>query len=138
MKKHFLFFSMVLMLFFAAVSCGQKQEKTTQEDPDADAIEAPAPSSDELIAEGKKLVDEGDCKACHHPINKVVGPSHTDVAKKYEFTDANVKMLAQKIIKGGKGNWGDVIVMNPHPDLSPEKAEKMARYVLSLDGEKEH
>lgn len=134
MKKQFLFYSTVVTLFFAA-SCGPKQEKA--EDPDADAYEAPGPSSDQLIADGKDLVNQGDCKACHHPINKIVGPAHTDVAKKYEFTDANVKMLADKIIKGGKGNWGET-VMNPHADLSKENAEKMVRYVLSLDGEKEH
>jgi cytochrome c len=48
-----------------------------------------------------------------------------------------VKMLAEKIIKGGQGVWGQ-IPMTPHPDVKQEDAEKMARYVLSLDGEKEH
>jgi cytochrome c len=43
-------------------------------------------------------------------------------------------MLAEKIINGGFGNWGE-IPMSPHPDLSKGDAEKMAMYVLSLDGE---
>jgi cytochrome c len=90
----------------------------------------------DAIAEGKALVDANDCKTCHHPVNKIIGPAHTDVAKKYEFTEANVKMLAKKIIEGGSGVWGE-IMMNPHPNLSQEDAEKMARYVLSLDGETE-
>ncbi|MFN8691090.1 MAG: c-type cytochrome, partial [Cyclobacteriaceae bacterium] len=72
-----------------------------------------------------------------HTVNKIIGPSHTDVAKKYEFTEANVKYLAEKIINGGSGVWGEV-VMTTHPDLSQADAEKMARYILSLDGEKEH
>ncbi|MFO7258766.1 MAG: c-type cytochrome [Bacteroidota bacterium] len=96
---------------------------------------APA-ATDGAIAEGQALVDANDCKTCHHPTNKIIGPAHTEVAKKYEFTEANVKMLAKKIIEGGSGVWGE-IMMNPHPNLSQEDAEKMARYVLSLDGETE-
>jgi len=46
-------------------------------------------------------------------------------------------MLADKIIKGGQGNWGQ-IPMTAHTDISQADAEMMARYVLSLDGEKEH
>lgn len=87
-----------------------------------------------LVQEGKVLVEASDCKTCHHATNKIIGPSHTDVAKKYEYTDANVSMLAQRIIAGGSGVWGQ-IPMNAHPDLSKEDAEKIARYVLSLDGE---
>lgn len=106
------------------------------EDTAAPAQEAPAAGGD-AIAEGKVLVDTNDCKTCHHPTNKIIGPAHTDVAKKYDFTEANVKLLAKKIIDGGSGVWGE-IMMNPHPSVSPADAEKMARYVLSLDGETEH
>ena len=92
------------------------------------------PDNAKLVAEGKALMDTQDCKTCHHPVNKSIGPAHTTVAEKYEYTDANVALLAQRIITGGSGTWGDV-PMNPHPDLSQEDAEKIARYVLSLDGE---
>ena len=119
----------------AAVSCGPKETKTTEEFVANESTEA-KPAVD-LIAQGEALVKASDCKTCHHPVNKIIGPSHTDVAKKYEFTEANVKMLAQKIISGGQGVWGE-IPMAAHADLSPENAESMARYVLSLDGEKEH
>ena len=90
----------------------------------------------DVIAQGEALVKASDCKTCHHLVNKIIGPSHTDVAKKYEFNKANVDLLAQKIIKGGVGAWGEV-PMSPHADISQADAEKMARYVLSLDGEKE-
>ena len=100
------------------------------------AVEKPAAGAD-VIAVGEALVKANDCKTCHHPVNKIIGPAHTDVAKKYDFTAANVKILADKIIKGGVGVWGE-IPMNGHPDLNQADAEKMARYVLSLDGEKEH
>ncbi|WKZ58078.1 MAG: cytochrome c class I [Cyclobacteriaceae bacterium] len=110
------------------MACGSKQETSEQQD------EPVQLSTSQLAAIGKILVDESDCKTCHHPTNKIIGPAHTDVAKKYEFNDENIKLLAKRIIEGGLGVWGE-IPMNAHPDLSQEDAEKMAIYVLSLDGE---
>lgn len=141
MKRILLFMTAICMTTLVMMSCGggaKKEEAKSEEDAydDYEIAEPTGPSSEDMIAEGKTLVDGSDCKTCHHPTNKIIGPSHTDVAKKYEFTEANVKMLAGKIIAGGSGNWGE-IVMNPHPTLSQGDAEKMARYVLSLDGEKE-
>lgn len=118
------------------VACGGKKE-TNSEEYVANETTSAAPAAADVIAQGEALVKASDCKTCHHPINKIIGPSHTDVAKKYDFTEANVKMLADKIMKGGSGNWGQ-IPMAAHADLSQDDAEKMARYVLSLDGEKEH
>ncbi len=86
----------------------------------------------ESIEQGKVLLNASDCNTCHHQNNRIVGPSHTDVAKKYETTKANVKLLADRIIKGSSGVWGD-IPMNSHTDLSQEDAEKMIRFILSLD-----
>jgi cytochrome c len=132
--------------FFVAIglsalvfACGSKPETQstgedygTPEQESANAITGP-----DIIAQGEALVKASDCKTCHHATNKIIGPSHTDVAKKYDFTAANVTYLAGKIKTGGAGVWGET-PMNAHPDLSDADAEKMARYVLSLDGEKEH
>ena len=126
----------IIMTMAIAVACGGKKENTNSEEYAAQEDKPQAATSDQ-VAEGKTLVDGGDCKTCHHPTNKIIGPSHTDVAKKYEFTQANVKLLANKIIQGGQGVWGE-IPMTAHPDINVIDAEKMARYVLSLDGEKEH
>ena len=117
------------------IACGPKEKKSTEEFNVNESTES-KPAVD-LIAQGEALVKASDCKTCHHATNKIIGPSHTDVAKKYEFTQANVTLLAGKIISGGTGVWGQ-IPMTPHPDISQIDAEKMARYVLSLDGEKEH
>lgn len=92
------------------------------------------PDNAKLVEEGKALMDTQDCKTCHHATNKGIGPAHKAVAEKYDYTDDNVSMLAKRIIEGGSGNWGET-PMNPHPDLSKDDAEKIARYVLSLDGE---
>lgn len=133
---NYLFFAFALSLTFYA--CGSKKEATNKEDYGAPSEEAAAPvTAADAITQGESLVKANDCKTCHHSVNKIIGPSHTDVAKKYEFTKANVEYLAGKIMKGGSGVWGEVL-MSAHPDLSKADAEKMARYVLSLDGETEH
>jgi cytochrome c len=141
MKK--LFYSIVIIgsITVGLTSCGgakkeeAKEEEKTEEGFEDEIAEPKEASADDLIKQGQTLVDASDCKTCHHPTNKIVGPSHTDVAKKYEFTKANVTMLAGKIKNGGAGVWGE-IPMAAHADLSQGDAEKMAMYVLSLDGEK--
>jgi len=141
MKK--LFYSIVIIgsITVGLTSCGgakkeeAKEEEQTEEALEDETAEPEKASSDDLIKQGQALVDASDCKTCHHPTNKIVGPSHTDVAKKYEFTKANITLLAGKIKNGGSGVWGE-IPMSPHADLSMGDAEKMAMYVLSLDGEK--
>jgi cytochrome c len=135
MKKLVVMAAMV----FALQSCGSKTETKNEEDygtPEASTA-TPEVSAADIIAQGQSLVKASDCKTCHHETNKLVGPPHMDVAKKYDFTAANVALLAEKIIKGGSGVWGQ-IPMSPHPDIAQGDAEKMARYVLSLDGETEH
>ena len=127
----------VMMAAGLLIGCGGKKEGANTEEYVANESKAEAPASVDVIAQGEALVKGSDCKTCHHTVNKIIGPAHTDVAKKYDFTETNVKMLADKIIKGGVGVWGEV-PMNAHPDVNQADAEKMARYVLSLDGEKEH
>jgi len=134
MKKIYLTLAAALAL--TAFSCSQK-EKKSGEDYGTPTEEVTTPPAADPIAQGESLVKANDCKTCHHKTNKIIGPPHLDVAKKYEFTEANVKMLADKIIKGGQGTWGQ-IPMAAHTDVSQADAEMMARYVLSLDGEKEH
>lgn len=129
--------ALVVVATVVVISCSSKKETAAGEDYGTPTESSEPAVKVDLIAQGESLVKASDCKTCHHAVNKIIGPSHTDVAKKYEFTEANVKMLAEKIIKGGSGVWGE-IPMAPHADISQVDAEKMARYVLSLDGETEH
>jgi cytochrome c len=138
MKKLFVLIALIGIASVTFTSCGSKKEEAKETEEDAyaehESAEPVKDSSADLIAQGQVLVDGSDCKTCHHPTNKIIGPSHTDVAKKYEFTKANVGLLASKIVNGGSGVWGE-IPMSPHAGLSTADAEKMAMYVLSLDGE---
>lgn len=135
--KKITFCASVVVMGVLIASCGEKKEAKNSEEYVANETATEAPAAMDPIAMGEALVKKSDCKTCHHPTNKLIGPPHLEVAKKYEFTKANVEMLAQKIIKGGTGVWGQ-IPMSPHTDLSQADAERMARYVLSMDGEKEH
>jgi cytochrome c len=134
MKK--LIYPIIIIVF---ASCGGKKENVQTEEFASEA-DKPKASSATQIAEGEALIKASDCKTCHHATNKIIGPAHLDVAKKYDFTEANVKLLAGRIITGvetGKGVWGE-IPMTAHVGMTQVDAEKMARYVLSLDGETEH
>jgi len=133
MKTIFSIFAIALIL----TACGSKKTETEKEDFGApDESTSASSGGADAIAQGEALVKASDCKTCHAKDQKIIGPSHMDVAKKYDFTEANVKTLAGKIITGGSGVWGEV-PMTAH-DIPQDQAEKMARYVLSLDGEKEH
>lgn len=81
--------------------------------------------------EGEKLIAKSDCIGCHNKVQKVIGPAYVDIAKKYPLNDENVNHLADKIISGGKGVWGEV-PMTPHANMSKEEAKEMVTYILSL------
>ena len=80
---------------------------------------------------GKTLINGSDCISCHKEKEKSIGPSYFDIAEKYAGNLKAPDMLANKIINGGSGNWGE-IAMAAHPDLSLTDAKQMAEYILSL------
>jgi len=81
--------------------------------------------------DGQALIAKSDCLVCHKLHEKAIGPAYDLVAKKYEPTDANITMLAGKVIKGGTGVWG-AMPMTPHADLALEDAKAMVKYILSV------
>ncbi len=119
----------VTSVFVASLSAFKPEPKTEP----AVTINAPAiPKIATMqMSGGELLINKSDCIGCHHKINKLIGPSYTDIAKKYPNTDKNQLLLADKIIKGGSGVWGK-IPMTPHPKISPSDAKLMAKYILSL------
>src|SRR5690606_32790341 len=68
---------------------------------------------------GKALMDASDCKSCHLVDQKSAGPSYADIAKRYKNNPDAVNLLADKIIRGGSGQWG-TIEMAAHPQISVE------------------
>ncbi len=80
-------------------------------------------------ADEEALAKSKNCLACHAVDKKVVGPSYKDVAKKYTAKDE--AMLAEKVIKGGKGVWGPV-PMPANTSVTPDEANKLVKWILSL------
>ncbi len=115
----------------ALFACGGNKESKSGDATATASTSTSSLSDNPDYQKGLALVGKSDCLTCHKVNEKNIGPAYKDVAAKYENTDANVKMLAEKIIKGGSGNWG-AIPMTPHPALSQEDAEALAKYVLLL------
>lgn len=130
MKKYFV--TAALLAVIAACNNSGSESGTS----DSSSTEAPAASSNDLSSnpdyqKGLALVASNDCLTCHKVDEKVTGPAYRDVANKFENTPENVSMLAQKVINGSVGDWGQV-AMTPHPALSQADAEQMVKYILLL------
>ncbi len=80
---------------------------------------------------GKAAAIRLGCNACHADKRKIVGPSYTDIAKKYDYTDKNHQYLTDRIIKGGSGVWGD-IPMTAYPHLSDTELNDVVDYIFTL------
>ena len=113
------------LIVFAACS-KEKKEYEASIPTDVNSTEMTTPQAK---PEGLVLIESADCLSCHKNDSKLVGPSYNDIAAKYGETDK--AYLAQKIIDGGKGVWGEM-PMAPHPGLSKEQATKMVEYILTL------
>lgn len=94
-----------------------------------------------LLANGLAQADEAlakskNCLACHTVDKKVVGPAYKDIAKRYAGQKGVDAMLAEKIVKGGKGAWkkelGAEIPMPPNPTVKPDEANRLAKWILGL------
>jgi cytochrome c len=83
----------------------------------------------------EKLYSTLDCKACHTVDTKSIGPALKEISKRYAGKEGVDQTLADKIIKGGSGNWGSY-PMPPHIDLPANDALEIARYILSLGEQK--
>ena len=81
---------------------------------------------------GRQLTQTLDCKSCHKEADKSIGPAFVLVARKYHDDPKAANYLAQKIIRGGSGVWGDV-AMSAHPSLSGDDVDQIVTYILSLD-----
>ncbi len=91
-------------------------------------------ASDEWItfSKGKSLIDGSDCLSCHRVDVKSIGPSYMEVAKKYKGDPKGQAIIADRIINGSVGYWGEH-AMSAHPNLSKRDAAAMIEYIMSLN-----
>lgn len=76
------------------------------------------------------LMSKSDCKVCHQPNTKSVGPSFADVSNKYKGQNSALEKLVKKVREGGSGVWGEV-AMAAHPALPVADAEVIVKYILN-------
>jgi cytochrome c len=77
-----------------------------------------------------ELARSNNCVACHHLERKMIGPSFKAIAARYAGDDNAAKVLSEKVIKGGGGNWGPM-AMPAQASVSPENAEILVKWILS-------
>ena len=124
MKKIFVIFGATV--FFMASFTAVKSETEPAVNINVPTI---AKNSPMQMTGGELLINKSDCIGCHHKINKLIGPSYTEIAKKYPNNEKNITMLANKVIKGGSGVWGK-IPMSAHPKIAANDAKLMVKYIL--------
>jgi cytochrome c len=132
MKKSFIIFGLAL----AISACGNnKSNNSSGTDSTVTTTTTSSSTQNTSVAVkdtlGEALIQKNDCLTCHKLDQKIIGPAYVDVANKYTASPAVIDTLANKIIKGGSGNWGN-IAMSPHPNLSMTDAQDMVKYILSL------
>ncbi|RZK64545.1 MAG: c-type cytochrome [Pedobacter sp.] len=124
MKKTFLGLGAIVILMASFSSADLEKEKMV-------VATASSTNHEFQMSAGEKLINKSDCIGCHNKVNKIIGPSYTEIAKKYPATEKNINYLADKIIKGGTGVWG-TMPMTAHSTLKPADAKLMVKYILSL------
>lgn len=129
MKKKLITISIITLLAACGGNTATKDDsKTTTANNETAKTDI---SSNPDYEKGLDLIGKNDCLTCHKISEKLIGPAYQEVANKYENTPANVTMLAEKIIKGGTGVWGQT-AMTAHAQLSQADAEQMVKYILLL------
>lgn len=79
----------------------------------------------------QELAQKKACMGCHGIDNKIVGPAYKDVAKKYKGQKGVEAQLVQKVLKGGKGSWGE-IPMPANTQVNEAEAKQLVSWILSL------
>lgn len=80
-------------------------------------------------ADATALQAKYSCGSCHAVANKLVGPSYTDVAKKYKGDASAPAKLAAKVKTGGSGVWG-AIPMPPN-NVPDADLKNLVEWILS-------
>lgn len=83
------------------------------------------------VLASEELAKSKGCLVCHAVDAKLLGPSYKEVAKKYAGQADAESKLADKVVKGGSGVWGN-IPMPPNTRVTPEEAKQLVHWILNL------
>ena len=89
-----------------------------------------AASASGHAAEAPQSLTYHRCYVCHSDQEILVGPAFAAVAASYRGQSGAVTKIANDIRTGIRngGPWH----MPPHPEITPDDARAMARYIMSL------
>jgi cytochrome c len=94
-------------------------------------------SGPEAVAqqEGAQLVDDARCYICRQMQAPLLGPPYIAIAARHApRKEVMAEVLAQKIVRGGGGNWG-LVPMVPNQRVTIDEARVMSAWILSLADE---
>ena len=77
-----------------------------------------------------ELAQKKNCMTCHKVDQKLIGPAFKDIAAKYAGQKDAADRLAQKVVKGGVGTWGQ-LPMPANPQVNEAEAKALAAWVLT-------
>jgi cytochrome c len=77
------------------------------------------------------LAEKHLCLSCHRVDSKLVGPAYKDVAAKYKGDATALDELVAKVMKGGKGVWGQT-PMPANKDVPEADVRTIVTWVMSL------
>lgn len=84
-------------------------------------------------AAARVFLNKHSCNACHEVDELRIGPTYRDVAIRYAYEpEKDADWLAEKIIRGGAGSWGNVPMIS-NPNLTDTEARSIARWILALE-----
>jgi cytochrome c len=86
-------------------------------------------AADEDDATGLVALRTSNCFNCHGFDNKVIGPSFSEINKRYKPTAANMALLEKRIKNGSTGVWGKT-PMPTHPELSDAQIKNMMQWIM--------
>lgn len=87
----------------------------------------------ETMTDIPALLKQRRCYSCHDMSQSLIGPPYQAIAARHGArAEVMTEVLAQKIIRGGGGNWG-VVPMVPNEHVTEEEARAMVRWILELD-----
>jgi len=78
---------------------------------------------------GLAAIRTSNCFNCHSFNSKGIGPSFSDINKKYKPVAADMALLGKRIHEGSSGVWGDV-KMPSHPELSNEQIQNIVKWIM--------
>jgi len=82
------------------------------------------------------LAKKNACLGCHAIDRKVVGPSFSDIAKRYNYTQDPIiiQALSYKVQKGGGGSWG--VVPMPANAINSQDAKAIISWIMTIKNKK--